>query len=98
MDGAKTRRKALHLMGLISDGQVHSSLTHLYAFLKMAKDNGLNQFFVHWLLDGRDTPPSSGAHYVATLQKKIEEIGCGEIAPVVGRYYAMDRDKRCGRT
>jgi 2,3-bisphosphoglycerate-independent phosphoglycerate mutase len=98
MDGARERGKALHLMGLISDGQVHSSLTHLYALLKMAKDGGLDQVFIHCFLDGRDTPPSSGAHYVATLQHKIAEIGCGEIATVVGRYYAMDRDKRWERT
>jgi 2,3-bisphosphoglycerate-independent phosphoglycerate mutase len=74
MDGAHERGTSLHLMGLISDGQVHSSLTHLYALLKMAKDRGLDQVFVHCFLDGRDTPPSSGAHYVATLQKKIDEI------------------------
>jgi 2,3-bisphosphoglycerate-independent phosphoglycerate mutase len=98
MDGARERDKALHLMGLISDGQVHSSLTHLYALLKMAKDRGLDQVFIHCFLDGRDTPPSSGAHYLATLQNKIAEIGCGEIATVVGRYYAMDRDKRWERT
>src|ERR1051325_8646462 len=86
MDGAHERGKTLHLMGLISDGQVHSSLTHLYALLKMAKDRGLDQVFIHCFLDGRDTPPSSGAHYVAMLQRKIVEIGCGEIATVVGRY------------
>src|SRR6185369_1229785 len=98
MDGAKTRGKALHLMGLISDGQVHSSLTHLYALLKMAKDHGLEHVYVHCFLDGRDTPPSSGAHYVGQLQRKMDEIGCGEIATLVGRYYAMDRDKRWERT
>ena len=98
MDGAKTRGKALHLMGLISDGQVHSSLTHLYALLKMAKDHGLDHVYVHCFLDGRDTPPSSATQYVAALQRKMEEIGCGEIATVVGRYYAMDRDKRWERT
>ena len=98
IDGAHERGRALHLMGLVSDGQVHSSLTHLYALLKMAKDRGLDQVFVHCFLDGRDTPPSSGSHYIATLQRKIEEIGCGEIATVVGRYYAMDRDKRWERT
>src|ERR1043166_10303554 len=98
MDGAHERGKALPLIGLLSDGQVHSSLTHLYALLKMAKDHGLDQVFIHCFLDGRDTPPSSGAHYVATLQKKIEELGCGKIATVVGRYYAMDRDKRWERT
>jgi len=98
MDRAKTHGKALHLMGLISDGQVHSSLTHLYALLKMAKDHALDQVYVHCFLDGRDTPPSSGAHYVAQLQRKLNEIGSGEIATVVGRYYAMDRDKRWERT
>src|SRR5689334_23795496 len=98
MDGAKSRGKALHLMGLMSDGQVHSSLTHLYALLKMVKDHGLEHVYVHCFLDGRDTPPSSGAHYVSMLQQKLAEIGCGEIATVVGRYYAMDRDKRWERT
>ncbi len=98
MDTARDRGTALHLMGLISDGQVHSSLTHLYALLKMAKDHGLERVFIHCFLDGRDTPPASGADYVAQLQRKIDEIGCGEIATVVGRYYAMDRDKRWERT
>ena len=92
------RGKALHLMGLVSDGQVHSSLTHLYALLKMAKEHALERVYVHCVLDGRDTPPASGATYVATLQRKLLEIGCGEIATVVGRYYAMDRDKRWERT
>ena len=98
MDHAQTRGKALHLMGLMSDGQVHSSLTHLYALLQMAKDHGLEHVYVQCFLDGRDTPPSSGAQYVAALQRKLAEIGCGEIATVVGRYYAMDRDKRWERT
>src|ERR1044072_8725192 len=98
IEGAKTRGKALHLMGLMSDGQVHSSLTHLYALLKMAKEHGLTDVYVHCFLDGRDTPPSSGTHYIAALQRKLLEIGCGEIATVVGRYYAMDRDKRWERT
>ena len=98
IEGAKTRGKALHLMGLMSDGQVHSSLTHLYALLKLAKDHGLTDVYVHCFLDGRDTPPSSATHYIAALQRKLSEIGCGEIATVVGRYYAMDRDKRWERT
>src|SRR5215212_1127893 len=98
IDVARDRGKALHLMGLISDGQVHSSLTHLYALLKMAKDGRMDQVFIHCFLDARDTPPSSATHYVAALQRKITEIGCGEIATVVGRYYAMDRDKRWERT
>src|SRR5215510_1841622 len=98
MEVAKARGKALHLTGLISDGQVHSSLTHLYALLKMAKEHGLERVYIHCFLDGRDTPPASGANYIATLQRKLLEIGCGEIATVVGRYYAMDRDKRWERT
>lgn len=98
IEGARNRGKALHLMGLISDGQVHSSLTHLCALLEMAKQHGLDQVFVHCFLDGRDTPPSSGAHYVASLQRRIAEIGCGQIATLIGRYYAMDRDKRWERT
>jgi 2,3-bisphosphoglycerate-independent phosphoglycerate mutase len=97
-ESAREHDKALHLMGLVSDGQVHSSLTHLYALLQMAKDLGVQRVFVHCFLDGRDTPPSSAAHYLATLQKKIGEIGAGQIATVIGRYYAMDRDKRWDRT
>ncbi len=98
MRHARESGRSLHLMGLLSDGQVHSSLTHLYALLKMAKDEGLERVFVHCFLDGRDTPPASAALYIAALQRKMEEIGCGEIASVVGRYYAMDRDKRWERT
>src|SRR5713101_3112434 len=98
MDYAKSRGRQLHLMGLISDGQVHSSQEHLYALLRMAKERGVQRVFIHCFLDGRDTPPSSAADYVAALQHKIEEIGCGQIASVVGRYYAMDRDKRWERT
>ena len=98
IEGARDREKALHLMGLVSDGQVHSSLTHLYALLTLARNLGLQRVFIHCFLDGRDTPPSSAADYLAALQKKIDEIGCGEIATVVGRYYAMDRDKRWERT
>ena len=95
---AKKKGRALHLMGLTSDGQVHSSLEHLYALLRLAQNHQLDQVFVHCFLDGRDTPPASAADYVATLQRKMSEIGCGEIASVVGRYYAMDRDKRWERT
>jgi 2,3-bisphosphoglycerate-independent phosphoglycerate mutase len=98
MELAKNRGKALHLMGLLSDGQVHSSLDHLYALLQMAHNHGLDRIFVHCFLDGRDTPPSSATIYVAQLQRKMAEIGCGRIATVVGRYYAMDRDKRWERT
>ncbi|MCM3869865.1 MAG: 2,3-bisphosphoglycerate-independent phosphoglycerate mutase, partial [Pyrinomonadaceae bacterium] len=96
--GAKKRNTALHLMGLISDGQVHSSLEHLYALLRLAKSLELERVYVHCFLDGRDTPPSSAIEYVTMLQKKMEEIGVGRIATLVGRYYAMDRDKRWERT
>lgn len=98
IDGAKQRGGALHLMGLLSDGQVHSSQVHLYALLRLAKQRGLERVFVHCFLDGRDTPPSSAETYIAALEKKIEEIGCGQIASLCGRYYAMDRDKRWERT
>ncbi len=98
MDGAKARGKALHLMGLLSDGQVHSSQEHLYALLRMAKEHGLQRVYVHCFLDGRDTPPASAYGYVEALQVKCGEIGCGRIASVIGRYYAMDRDKRWERT
>ena len=94
----KERGSALHLMGLISDGQVHSSIDHLYALLRMAKLQGLERVYLHCFLDGRDTPPKSAVYYIAALQKRMEEIGCGQIATVTGRYYAMDRDKRWERT
>jgi 2,3-bisphosphoglycerate-independent phosphoglycerate mutase len=98
IDRTRERGKSLHLMGLISDGQVHSSLTHLYALLRMAKEHGMDRVFIHCFLDGRDTPPKSGASYVETLQRKLDDLNCGEIATVIGRYYAMDRDKRWERT
>jgi 2,3-bisphosphoglycerate-independent phosphoglycerate mutase len=98
MDGAKKRGKSVHLMGLVSDGQVHSSQEHLYALLQLAKQRGLERVFIHCFLDGRDTPPSSAVNYIAALQKRIGEISCGRIASIIGRYYAMDRDKRWERT
>jgi 2,3-bisphosphoglycerate-independent phosphoglycerate mutase len=98
IERARDRGKALHLMGLCSDGQVHSSLTHLYALLQLTKKLGMPQVFIHCFLDGRDTPPTSAVQYLATLRQKMEAIGCGEIATVIGRYYAMDRDKRWERT
>jgi 2,3-bisphosphoglycerate-independent phosphoglycerate mutase len=94
----KKNGKALHLMGLLSDGQVHSSQEHLYALLRLARMSGLERVFIHCFLDGRDTPPSSAVYYLEQLQKNIAEIGCGRIASLVGRYYAMDRDKRWERT
>ena len=95
MHHARTHR--LHLMGLCSDGGVHSLLTHLYALLKMAKQQGVEQVYVHCFMDGRDTPPESGADYVEQLQKEMRQAGVGKIASVSGRYYAMDRDKRWER-
>lgn len=97
MDEAKERKTALHLMGLISDGQVHSSQEHLYSLLRMAKLRGLHRVYIHCFLDGRDVPPMSAFGYVEALQVKCSEIGCGRIASVIGRYYAMDRDKRWER-
>lgn len=97
MQYAKDNNKALHLMGLLSDGGVHSHNTHLYALLSMAKDLGLRRVYVHAFLDGRDVPPQSGAGYVQELQDKLDEIGVGRIATISGRYYAMDRDKRYER-
>ena len=91
------RAHRLHLMGLCSDGGVHSLLTHLYALLKLAKQEGVQQVFVHCFMDGRDTPPESGAGYIEQLQKEMRQIDAGEIASVSGRYYAMDRDKRWDR-
>ena len=87
----------LHLIGLVSDGGVHSQLTHLMALMDMARQSGLNKVAVHAILDGRDTPPESGAGYLAQLQQYIAERGTGKIATVCGRYYAMDRDNRWNR-
>ncbi|MDL5045400.1 2,3-bisphosphoglycerate-independent phosphoglycerate mutase [Oscillatoria amoena NRMC-F 0135] len=93
----KAEGKALHLIGLVSDGGVHSQNTHIYALLKAAKEAGLSQVYVHVITDGRDTSPTGGVAYVTELQRRIQEIGLGQIATVVGRYYAMDRDKRWER-
>jgi 2,3-bisphosphoglycerate-independent phosphoglycerate mutase len=95
MRHAKAHR--LHLMGLCSDGGVHSLLTHLYALLEMAKKQNVEHVFVHCFMDGRDTPPESGAGFIEQLQKQMRQIGAGKIASVSGRYYAMDRDKRWDR-
>ncbi len=97
MRSAKENGKALHFMGLLSDGGVHSHNTHLYALLGMAKNIGVEKVFVHCFLDGRDVPPSSGKDYVKELAEKLEEIGLGQVATVMGRYYAMDRDNRWER-
>jgi len=87
----------LHLMGLCSDGGVHSHLTHLYALLKMAKQQGVEHVFVHCFMDGRDTAPENGIRYIREIRKQMLELGVGTIASVEGRYYAMDRDKRWER-
>ena len=87
----------LHLAGLLSDGGVHSHNSHLYALVRLAKQQGLCDVFIHCLLDGRDTPPQSGAGYLAELENELAAIGCGRIASVMGRYYAMDRDNRWDR-
>src|SRR5205807_3860302 len=95
MHHARTRR--LHLMGLLSDGGVHSMNTHLYALLEMAKREHVSDVAIHCFTDGRDTPPNSGAGYLEALEREIRRIGVGRIATVSGRYYAMDRDKRWDR-
>ena len=94
---AKENGSALHLFGLLSDGGVHSHNTHLYALLELAKREGLENVYVHCFLDGRDTPPASGKGYVEQLVDKMKEIGVGQVATVMGRYYAMDRDNRWDR-
>jgi 2,3-bisphosphoglycerate-independent phosphoglycerate mutase len=93
----KAQGHRLHLLGLCSDGGVHAQLTHLFALLEMAKQHGLTEVFIHCFMDGRDTPPESGAGYIQQLEQKMRELGIGKIASVSGRYYAMDRDKRWER-
>src|SRR5438132_1527759 len=96
--GSARPPKALHLLGLVSPGGVHSSSEHLYALLRMAKRAGITRVFVHAFTDGRDEPPTSAAGFVEQLQGQIREIGVGKIASISGRYYAMDRDRRWDRT
>jgi 2,3-bisphosphoglycerate-independent phosphoglycerate mutase len=91
------RQRQLHLLGLLSDGGVHSHMNHLFALLEMAKQQKVEHVFVHCFMDGRDTPPNSGRDYVHQLQQKMRELGVGKIATLVGRYYAMDRDNRWER-
>lgn len=97
MQEAKEGGHALHLMGLLSDGGVHSHNRHLYALLEMAKQKGLQKVYVHCMMDGRDVPPTSGVEYMRELQEKLREIGVGRVATVMGRYYGMDRDTQWGR-
>ena len=94
---AQEQGKALHLMGLLSDGGVHSHIKHLFALIKMAKEMGQKKVYIHAFLDGRDVPPQSGIDYVRALVDYTKEIGCGSLATVQGRFYAMDRDKRWDR-
>ena len=97
VENCKKNNSALHLFGLLSDGGVHSHITHVYGLLELAKRNGLDKVFVHCFLDGRDTPPASGQDFVAALEEKMKELGVGKVASVMGRYYAMDRDNRWDR-
>ena len=97
MKNAKENDSAIHFMGLLSDGGVHSHNTHLYGLLEMAKREGVEKVYVHCFLDGRDTPPASGKEFVEALEAEMKKIGVGEIATVSGRYYAMDRDNRWDR-
>ena len=97
VENCKKNHSALHLMGLLSDGGVHSHNSHLYALVEMARENGLNEVYIHAFMDGRDVPPTSGRDYLAQCQAKLDEIGVGKIATVSGRYYAMDRDNRWER-
>jgi len=94
---ARGRQRQLHFLGLLSDGGVHSHMNHLFALLEMAKREKVDKVFVHCFMDGRDTPPNSGRDYMRQLQQKMRELGVGEVATVVGRYYAMDRDNRWER-
>ncbi len=97
MEKVKENHSALHMWGLLSDGGVHSHITHLYGLLEMAKREGLDKVYVHCFLDGRDTAPTSGITYVKALEEKMTELGVGKIASLSGRYYAMDRDNRWDR-
>ena len=97
IDNCKKNGSDLHLWGLLSDGGVHSHITHLYGLLELCKKKDFENVYVHAFLDGRDTPPASGKDYVQALQDKMDEIGVGKIASLSGRYYAMDRDNNWDR-
>ncbi|MEW9094370.1 MAG: 2,3-bisphosphoglycerate-independent phosphoglycerate mutase [Clostridiaceae bacterium] len=98
MDKSLKNNSSLHLMGLLSDGGVHSHIDHLKALLKLAKKKGLSRVYIHGFLDGRDVPPSSAQNYISEIEGFMRELGLGEVATIAGRYYAMDRDKRWERT
>ena len=97
IENCKKHNSKLHILGLVSDGGVHSHIRHLYGLLEMAKRRDFENVYVHCFLDGRDTPPSSGESYIMQLEEKMKEKGVGKIASISGRYYAMDRDKRWDR-
>ena len=97
MENARRPGQALHLMGLLSDGGVHSHIRHLYGLMEMARRFAVERVYLHCFMDGRDVPPTSGTEFIAALQQKIKELGLGQIATVSGRYYAMDRDNRWER-
>lgn len=97
IDNCKKNHSDLHLFGLLSDGGVHSHNTHMYALLELAKRNGIENVYLHAFLDGRDTPPASGKDFVRAAMEKMDEIGVGQVATVMGRYYVMDRDNRWER-
>ncbi len=97
MKNVKEKGSALHLMGLLSDGGVHSHIEHIFGLVDMAKKYGVTKLYIHAILDGRDTPPKSALNYVEKLEAKLQETGLGKIATVAGRYYTMDRDKRWER-
>ncbi len=97
VENCKKHDSDLHLYGLVSDGGVHSHITHIYGLLELAKRNGLTKVYVHCFLDGRDTPPASGKGYIEQLEAKMKELGVGQVASVQGRYYVMDRDNRWDR-
>ena len=98
LNASRNKRKALHIVGLVSDGGVHSHLRHLKALLRMADDQGLPKVFLHALMDGRDTAPTSGLDFIADIEQIMNACGIGQVATVCGRYYAMDRDRRWERT
>lgn len=97
VENCKKNDSAIHFYGLLSDGGVHSHITHLFGLLELCKKEGLKKVYVHCFMDGRDTPPDSGLSYVKELEVKMKELGVGEIASISGRYYAMDRDKNYDR-
>ena len=95
LSAASQKDKAVHILGLLSDGGVHSHQDHIFAVLQLAKQRKCGKVYIHVFTDGRDTPPNSALNYVAELEAKILELGVGKIVSIVGRFYAMDRDYRC---